>query len=141
MSNEQKLIPNGKFTIQSARTGRHRTFRIHTVKSGKAKGARFVALLVGPDNQRNYQSFAVVSEDWSNILVFRKYRSFAGDRPTEWESYACMLECMLTGKSEEHFEGLGYTIEGSRKCARCNRELTEPESIRIGVGPYCRGLM
>lgn len=136
-----KVIPNGKFTIKSEKTGQHRTFRIHTAKRGKAKGARFVALLTGPDNQSNYTSFAVVSDDWKRIFVFNRMRAARGEKPTEWESYACMLECMLMGLAEGHFEGMGYSISGSRKCARCGRELTEPESIRIGIGPHCRGEM
>jgi len=141
VSEGSRIIPNGKFTISSARSGQHRTFRIRTAKGGQAKGARFVDLLTGPDNQTNYKAFAIVSDNWQHIYVFKTMRADKGQKPTEFESFACMLECMLTGKAIEHYEELGYTISGSRKCARCGRELTEPESIRIGLGPECLRFM
>lgn len=137
MSND-RVIPNGTFTVESSRTGKHRTFRIHTAKSGNAKGARFVALLTGPDNQRNYRSFAVISNDWQHILVFRKLRAAPNEKPTDWETYACMLEVMLAS-DENWYTERGMTIKGSRKCAKCGRMLTEPESLRAGIGPVCRG--
>ena len=129
------LIPNGKFTVIS-RKGGHRTFRIHTAQKGGAKGLRFASLLVGPDNQSSYSPFGILSSDWRNINVFRRLRD-----DSAWSVYARMLTEMLLHPEDNQFERLGYVIEGSRKCARCNRELTEPESIRFGIGPVCRGMM
>lgn len=137
-SSELRLIPNGCFTILSSKTGKHRTFRIKMANQSKV---RWVSLLTGQNNTRDYKSFAVVSNDWTRIFVFHKYR--ATDRtqkPTLYETYACMLECMLTGKDDGYYEKMGYSISGSRGCARCGRELTQPESIRTGLGPECRRL-
>lgn len=141
MDGSEIVIPNGKFTISSEKTGQHRTFRIHTAQNGKAKGARFVALLSGSDNQSDYKSFAVVSDDWKRIYVFNRLKSPRGAKPSQWESYACMLECMLLRQSAGYYESKGYSIQESRRCARCNRELTDPDSIRIGIGPECRKKM
>lgn len=132
MDNATPVIPNGKFTIHSQKTGEHRTFKISTSR----KNARFVSLLTGPDNQTNYESFAVVSDDWQKIHVFKRLRGETS--PSMWETYACVLECMLMNKDNGYYEKLGMTIQGSRKCAKCGKELTEPESIAIGIGPYCR---
>jgi len=131
------VIPNGKFTIQRSSTGTHRTFNIHTNIKGKYRGVRFVSLLTGPNNSRNYTSFAIVSDDRKRLFVFNSLRGHERSKPSKWESYACILECMLLGLSNDHYEGLGYSISGSRRCARCNRVLTTPESISRGLGPEC----
>ena len=34
--------------------------------------------------------------------------------------------------------GDGYTLLLEGRCVRCNRKLTHPESIRLGIGPECR---
>ncbi len=33
----------------------------------------------------------------------------------------------------------GYRLEHTGRCGRCNRLLTDPESIRTGLGPECGG--
>lgn len=33
----------------------------------------------------------------------------------------------------------GYTLQRASRCMRCNRELTHPESLALGVGPDCAG--
>lgn len=130
---EERVIPNGTFTVESP-SGEHRTFKITKPKDGKP---RWVMLLVGPDNERSYKSFALVSDNNSNIFVFKKNRG-TRENPTDYERYACMLEVMLT-TDENWYTEKGMTIKGSRKCARCGRKLTEPESLRAGIGPVCRG--
>lgn len=130
---EERVIPNGTFTVQSP-SGEHRTFKITKPKDDKP---RWVMLLTGPDNTRSYTSFALISDDNKRILVFRKNRGTRGS-PTNYEKYAYMLEVMLT-TDENRYTEKGMTIKGSRKCARCGRKLTEPESLRAGIGPVCKG--
>jgi hypothetical protein len=33
----------------------------------------------------------------------------------------------------------GYKIQHAGRCGRCSRRLTDPESLRIGLGPECSG--
>lgn len=33
----------------------------------------------------------------------------------------------------------GYDIAAADRCGKCGKELTDPESIRFGIGPVCRG--
>ena len=134
MSND-RVIPNGTFTVMSARTGEHRTFKIVKSKNGKP---RWVMLMTGPDNERSFKSFALVSEDNRRIFVFNKNKGTKDD-PSIYEKYACLLECMLTRQGDEWYTERGYTIEGSKKCARCGRKLTEPQSLITGIGPVCAG--
>tara|TARA_R110000851_G_scaffold268071_2_gene420720 strand:+ start:43559 stop:44137 length:579 start_codon:yes stop_codon:yes gene_type:complete len=41
-------------------------------------------------------------------------------------------------RGTSYWAGEGYTLLLEGKCVRCNRSLTHPESIRLGIGPECR---
>jgi len=77
---EQQTAPvakvfNGTYTITSP-TGAHRTFRIRTALHGDMKGKRLVELLVGPDNENNFQPFGFVDDN--GVAVWKKYRGQDG---------------------------------------------------------------
>lgn len=59
-------VPNGRCTIESTRTGEHRTFRIWTQAADAefAPGKRVVALLTGSQNDDpdDYTGFAFIDE-------------------------------------------------------------------------------
>lgn len=115
---------NGTFTIKSPRGG-HRTFRIRTEKG--LDGKRVVSMLTGPDNESSYQAFGFVGD---RVSVWRRLRG------TDFETYGRMLDRLLAGINN----GLGlvgYEVLSERKCRRCNRKLTTPESIESGIGPEC----
>ena len=52
---------NGAITVTNPATGNHRTFRIHTVRTGGLKGSRVVGLLIGSNNESDYLSFGFVN--------------------------------------------------------------------------------
>jgi hypothetical protein len=121
---------NGTYTITSP-TGEHRTFKVHTAKNGGLAGRRIVSMLVGPDNQSDYKGFGFVSD--VGIQVWRK---------SETEFFlkaAKMLWVMGTTGTDNGYAKAGCEIQLSKSCCRCNRELTDPTSIRLGIGPVCRG--
>lgn len=117
---------NGWITIHNPKTDDHRTFQIATSKS--MGGKRVVSMLTGPDREdwRNWTGFGFASEDGS-INVWRKHEG------SVFEKMARLLERPDLG--EEY--GLNYLFEG--RCRVCNRALTNPESIRTGIGPVCAG--
>lgn len=127
-------IFNGKITIVN-RQGEHRTFQIKTQKKDArfAPGKRIIALLSGPDNQHDFMSFGFVDDN--GVHVWQKHRT---------KSFLWFAELInvLVGKlpstcKAELFEG--YEVMISKRCLRCNRELTTPESIESGIGPVCAG--
>jgi hypothetical protein len=140
-------IFNGFFTITSP-TGEHRTFRIHTqpdaesqLKRGRrepfAPGKRIISLLVGPDNGRDYKGFGFVTDD--GISVWRK---FARNNPradaTTHEKYANLVWSLATDGENSPFYRKGARLLFEGRCIKCNRRLTEPTSIKLGIGPECR---
>jgi Family of unknown function (DUF6011) len=115
---------NATITLVNPATGNHRTFRVSTVKKGPLQGKRIVELLVGSNNEADYQGFGFVYEDgtihtWRKYTgtVFQKYGDLL-DRPVYWQN-----------------RGVQYMAEA--RCIKCSRKLTNPESLRTGVGPEC----
>jgi hypothetical protein len=118
---------------------RHRTFKISTVREGKGQdptkgglaGKRIVALLTGPDNTRDYEGFAFVTED-GEVKVWKRLRSETREL-SRWEKFADLLA------HPAHWAAIGVTYQFSLRCRRCGRALTVPESISSGIGPICAG--
>lgn len=126
---------NGEITVNNPATGNHRTFRIRTISkdSAFAPGRRIVELLTGPDNTSDYRGFAFVDNS-GTVYVWRSKRGDGRDR-SEFEKFASILN-----HSNHYAEKHGLEFSFSRRCIRCNRLLTDPESIALGIGPVCRTL-
>lgn len=103
----------------------HKTFRIHTQKGGKLAGKRILSLLIGPDNTNDYEGVAFLDKD--GFLLWKRFRN------TKTGDNVQKLFTLMTGGVIEYHELMvvGY-------CLRCNRILSDPESIRTGIGPTCR---
>ena len=145
-------IKNGTFTI-TFRNGDHRTLKVHTVKAGPLAGKRLLSLLTGPDNTSDYTAFAFVDDD--RVTVWKKFRaalaSFGTFRGYEWEksshkggywtrwqkAAAIFTDLVLRERGYWTSEGCTLLVEG--RCCVCNRKLTTPDSIRLGIGPVCAG--
>lgn len=117
---------NGRITASNPATGNHRTFRVRTQPQDAkfAPGKRVVSLLVGPDNESDYQGFAFVDE-----FGIQVWRSKLGG---VYETYARML----ANPDAWAEKGVEWQFEG--RCRVCNRALTDPVSIELGIGPVCR---
>ena len=128
---------NGIYTIKSAETGDHRTFKISTQgeKAEFAPGKRVVSLFTGTDNTADdhYTGFAFIDDH--GIAVWAKKQ---GERL--WTTYADMLWTLALDGAFSRWADKGFTIAGSGTCLRCNRLLTNPESLITGIGPVCAGL-
>jgi hypothetical protein len=122
-------INGGSFTIESAKSGEHRTFRVD--KAGDDDNpVSFVSMLVGPDNEQDYQSFALLNESGS-LFAFRKYRD---------DSRYVKLVRMLRNL-DAHLEAEHVRLYHENSCLLCGRKLTTPESVETGIGPVCRRVL
>jgi len=133
------MIFNGSYTIKNERTGEHRTFLVKTQKEDArfAAGERVAALLTGPNNESDYQGFAFVKGD--GVVVWKKKR---GDRqnPTSFDWFADMLNVKVLGQLSRFGKSYEeYSCQCEKRCLRCNRKLTHPESLLSGFGPECEG--
>lgn len=122
------LTHNGTITMTNPATGQHRTVKISTANSGRYKGKRVVSLLIRPEM---YRPFGFVNTN-GTIWVFQCYAKVK-DQLSFHQKLAKMLE------NTAPYEAKGVQYQFAIKCRRCNRELTDPESITLGIGPTCRG--
>ena len=124
-------VPNGIYTLFNPRTGQHRTFRIRTWnKDGEL--LRVVGLLTGPENTTDYTDFGFLLPN--RIAVWKQWRGIAN-----YEALARAFTSMLFDGPGGPLACQGVTMHVSKRCLRCNRELTTPESIANGIGPECAG--
>lgn len=118
-------IFNGYYTL-TCPDGSRKTFRISTkpLNSKFAPGRRIISLLIGPQNTSDYEGFGFVDE--AGIHVWKSKRG------AKLERYASVIWSLAIGEAIED-----YQLVVSRRCLRCNRLLTTPESIARGIGPMC----
>lgn len=122
---------NGIMTL-TLPDGGHRTFRIKTQYADSwMPGKRTIGILVGPDNCTDYEMFGFVETE--GIRIFKRILG-TGDEASAYKRYADVLWRMAGGEAIP-----GYEVLESRHCLRCNRLLTDEESIMTGLGPTCRG--
>lgn len=145
-------VHNGTYTIDHAERG-HFTVKLHTVQKGNLAGKRILSLLIGPDNQRDFQGCAFWDDDSRVVRVWKRFRGAETRMRVDgfswsdgWSAYekklAIWCDLAVRGSTEDrrgYQFGEGYRLLLEGRCVVCNRKLTEPESIRIGVGPVCRG--
>lgn len=159
-------LQNGTYTISHPKRG-HFTVKVHTAQQGQLAGRRIISMLTGPDNTADYRGVAFWNDDerdhegkrWPQAKVWSRFRGPRSELPLDgyhyqyqggWNSVeqklAIFLDLALRALNVgedgrdlgSHWRSQGYEIQRSSRCVRCNRELTDPESLRIGQGPECR---
>jgi hypothetical protein len=129
---------NGRYTIESKQTGEHRTFWVRTQEADAefAPGRRLVSLLTGSQNDDPdcYTSFGFAEE--SGIRVFPSKQA----NSPRWTQFADLLWTLALDGAFSPWADRGFTIMDEKRCVRCNRVLTEPNSLRTGIGPVCAGM-
>jgi len=128
-------ILNGTITVTNRETNEHRTFRIRTMPKDAefAPGKRIIGVLTGPDNTASYTNFGFVNGD--KIFVWKSKKG-SSDKKSSFEWYAYMLEALALGIDSFKKK---YEVLVSGRCYVCNRKLTDPDSIKTGIGPICGG--
>lgn len=157
---KQTQLCNGTFTLENGT--HHLTFKIATdlSKNGILKGQRIVSLMTGTDNESDYTGFGVLSDDsqffypWKETIYSSGRRRIWKKNPATGEFLtvrqltACLYlikdygnfgEVGKDAKAKVEFEhnGKNYILWISTRCMRCNRALTNPESVAAGIGPEC----
>jgi hypothetical protein len=130
-------IHDCRVTVTSP-TGEHRTFRVCQVRwpGDRHLGRRLACLMRGCDNTDagDWLAFGVVEGGrvrvWPGFLAARFVP--ADGKRSRFAAYADLLA------RPAHYEARGCVYQIAGFCRRCGKVLTEPESIRTGLGPTCR---
>ena len=132
---------NARFTLRSAKTGLHFTYRVRVKKADAILEANgnlspevttyFVEVLRGPDNTNHFSYAGVMRKPGTFWLTqaSRVLRAASSVKALIWFLDAMTHERPVLGKTLEVWH------EG--RCGRCGRALTVPESIASGIGPEC----
>lgn len=121
------FIRGGNATITIVGKTARYTYRIRKAKDGDLF---FVSLLTGSDNETAYSYIGCLT-DVRGFWTTAKTQNPAS-APVYgfgWVMQRLRANIMPTGMEIWH--------EG--KCCKCNRKLTDPESIERGIGPECAG--
>lgn len=119
------LAGKATFTVKSEVTGEHLTFQVRNWKKAKHGTLHFVSVRTGND----YASIGAIRDRNSFSLGKRADLPFDDKRVRGFRYIFEHLQAKrLPPKCEVWHEG---------QCGRCNRPLTDPESIARGIGPEC----
>lgn len=129
------LAGDAKVTIVSKKTGDRFTYRVKakeeiqgTLGASTPKTLHFVSVLTGPDNEEDFRFIGTIFD--AKVYVHGKKSHISPDAPS-----AKAFQWVWANLESEAFE-----LWHSGRCARCHRELTDPESIERGLGPVCAGV-
>ena len=102
----------------------------------------WVSLLTGPDNSRNFDGkvgqLVQAKEGSISYARHRGVKLKAESSPVA--GFVWLVDQLVedTSASQRKLDEQ-ILIYHSGRCGRCGRKLTDPESIRTGLGPVCRG--
>ncbi len=119
-------------TLSNKRTGKHFTFQFELAKqtgSVERPPAYFVSVLAGPDNTRDYSYMGMLFENADKLRLTKG--SKVGSQAASMHAVNWLLRRKGDLPKGVNFEHMG-------KCSACNLPLTNPESLRVGMGPTCR---
>jgi hypothetical protein len=114
-----------KVTIVSKRSGTRFTYDILRKDLEDGRFLHFVRVLQGPDNTQDYTFIGTI---FGGQQYRHSQKSPIGPDAPSAKAFAW---------SWDHLDSQDFEVWHSGKCSRCSRELTDPESIRRGLGPVC----
>jgi hypothetical protein len=109
----------GTYTVVTG--DRHYTFRVdaQAQEADFAPGSVVVSYLAGQDNESDYRGFAFLKG--GRLVAWKRFREGHTGLLAAAEALVADPEAALV----------------SKRCVRCSRKLTTPESIALGIGPEC----
>lgn len=128
-------------TLRNVETGNRFTYRIRGPKNddtprGEAQ-VRFVSLLRGPENARDYQYAGTIFDVLSSPRFRGTAKSRVAPNAPSFRAFDYVFNALAVGATLPNKVEIWH--EG--RCGRCGRLLTVPGSVARGIGPECAGLM
>jgi hypothetical protein len=125
------IAGNAIFTLESVNTGRRYTYRI---RKSKDERTWFISYLTGSDNLSNYTYLIAMDKNLNVRLTNKSPHNFSA-LPVA----AVKFFIDIVRENKEIPNGLKVYHYG--RCSKCGRLLTDPTSIKLGIGPFCRDII
>jgi hypothetical protein len=123
------LAGQATVTFVSRKSGKRFTYKVSGSRKDPESPTRFVSLLSGADNTRDYSYMGTVFG--GKRFVSTAKSAVSSDAPS-FKAFDWALRQLTAGIMPESLE-----IWHEGKCGKCGRKLTVPESIESGIGPVC----
>lgn len=121
---------NATVTLESAKTGKHFTFKVRVAKKDDDTAPFFVSVLNGADNYSNYSYVGIIPADKKSFRLTQK--SKVGVDAVSFKAFDFFFTQLMNDKLNPDLN-----VYHSGRCGRCGRLLTHPNSIITGLGPEC----
>ena len=122
------------YKVDARRVGRRRTSETEgeydARKVDALKGVRFVKVMTGSDNERDFTYLGHIDEKGLFRLDRRSRLAETAPSVGAWQWFWGVLRAR-----SEKIDQCEVWHDG--KCARCGRSLTVPSSVASGLGPVC----
>lgn len=116
------------FTLKSLKTNMYYTYKIEQDKKNKD---RFMAKVLYGDNVKNYRYIGLFYRDTLSL------RTCTVAHLPHTTPQFIMLQYFLRILAMQIPWPNTYIYYPARKCRKCGKLLTVPESIKLGIGPEC----
>jgi hypothetical protein len=114
------------FTLESKVSGQHYTFEISRKEFG-GKEFWFAAVMTNGDQ------YTYIGQVVNQTGIKFTNKSRLTPEATAVKALCWFLRALAVGNIPDT-----VTVYHSGRCGCCGRELTDPESVRCGIGPVCR---
>ena len=115
------------FTVE---TKKHNYCYTYRVKAGKEPNWFLIAVLIGPDNTKNYRNIGFVNLEKP---LFYTNTSWQMEHTQPVKMFAAFMDVMFDKEPWPET----CIFHKSKHCLRCGKLLTTTESIERGYGPEC----
>jgi hypothetical protein len=135
VSDIKRFIIGGKaiMTLESKLTGRWFTYKIKRAKKDEENSPFFVSVLTGNDNDSSYTYMGTIFNGEKLKFTLTK-NSKIGDSALSYKAFNFFFTLLMNNKVHEDM-----AIYHRGLCSVCGKSLTQPESLKSGVGPICSG--
>lgn len=132
----KRFIVGGRaiMTLESKRTGRWFTFKIKKAKKDEEKSPFFVSVLTGSDNESSYTYMGTIFQNDGKLKFSLTKNSKISKDALSYKAFSFFFNLLINDKLHEEI-----IVYHRGLCSVCGKSLTQPESLKSGVGPICSG--
>lgn len=128
---------NAIFSLANNDKGTHFTYKV-TCKKQPGRTVYFVSVLSGPNNMSDYSYIGYCTSDKAVQIWTKKEATQYTDNAPSVQAFNWLLNrisyCLAYKKPFPAFASFYHV----GNCCKCNRPLTDPVSVQLGIGPICR---
>ena len=118
------LAGNATLIFHNPKTGGRRQY--HIVEN-KECTKHHVKVVIAPGTEMEHETYI-------GTIAGNRFYGLSTDGKSEVDKFYTLYQTLLNNKLNPEME-----IMHVGKCCACGRQLTDPESIKLGIGPHCGG--